>query len=277
MKLMSNQSVFALPEGARLAPDDFHRAARLLLQKTGIVLPPHKKEMAELRLSAQATRVGMDAIGQFLDMLEQDANSPHWADFISTFTINHTAFFRELHHFEVLAQFARTRPKPLHVWSCACSTGEEAYSIAMTLRETTREAGVSILATDIDSQAVHQAEQGIYRHDRLASVPPAYLQKYFQRGIGPREGLTRVKPVLCEMIDFQVLNLLSPSWPKTRFDAIFCRNAMIYFDKSTQARLLERFARALKPGGLLFVGHSENFTHLATAFRLKGKTVYVVI
>lgn len=279
IKLMSDLSVFTMPAGARLAPDDFQRAAQLLLRRTGIVLPLHKKEMAERRLSIQADHAGLDEVRALLGMLECDAQSPQWVAFINAFTINHTAFFREAHHFEVLAQFARSRRQSLKVWTCACSTGEEAYSIAMTLREcgSALGSGVCVQATDIDTNAVRQAEQGIYRLDRLTPVPSAYVHKYFQRGVGSREGFARTKPALRELIEFNTLNLLSPSWPQTRFDAIFCRNTMIYFDKSTQARLLERFARVLKPGGLLFVGHSENMTHLTTMFRLQGKTVYALI
>lgn len=279
MTLMPNPSVFSMPAGARLAPDDFQRAAQLLTRRTGIVMPLHKKEMAERRLSAQAARVGAAEVGALLDLLEQDAHAPQWAEFINAFTINHTAFFREPHHFEVLAQFARARPKPLHVWTCACSTGEEAYSIAMTLHAcgSVHGSDVCVLATDIDTEAVQHAEQGIYRCDRLASVPPAYMHTYFQRGVGRYDGLARTRPSLRSMIDFQVLNLLSPAWPSMRFDAVFCRNTMIYFDKGTQARLLERFSRVLKPDGLLFVGHSENVTHLTRAFRLQGKTVYVAV
>src|SRR5690606_2342353 len=145
---------------------------------------------------------------------------------------------------------------PFSVWCCACSTGEEPYSIAMTLRESCAapDAGVSILATDIDTRAVASAREGMYTQERAQPVPEAYLHKYFQRGTGRRAGMVRAKSMLRDMIDFEVMNLLSPEWPTDqKFDAIFCRNTMIYFDKATQAGLLKRFAGVLKPGGLLFV------------------------
>ena len=276
----SSRSVFALPELLPSNTEDFTRAARLLQARAGIVLGPHKRESASRTLSLRARSVGCASIAAYLDQLEQSSASPEWEGFINAFTINHTAFFREQHHFPILADFARQRRKPFHVWCCAASTGEEPYSIAMTLRE----AGVAnaggqppVLATDIDTRALERAEQGVYSLERVQPVPEAYLKKYFQRGTGGKVGMVRVKPALRSLVDFQVLNLLSPQWPsERRFDVIFCRNTMIYFDKQTQTRILERFALLMKPGGLLFAGHSENFTYLSNAFRLQGQTVYVV-
>lgn len=247
--------------------------------RTGIVLGAHKQEMAERTLGMRAKSLGMVNINEYLDTLEHNSASPHWEAFVNAFTINHTAFFREQHHFEALAKFAKTRKKPFSVWCCASSTGEEPYSIAMTLREScpAPDSGVSILATDIDTHAVERAREGIYSLERSKPIPEEYLSKYFQRGTGRRVGMVRAKAVLRDMIEFDTLNLLSPSWPTTgKFDVIFCRNTMIYFDKTTQTRILERFASMLKPGGLLFAGHSENFTYLTKAFRLQGQTVYVV-
>lgn len=266
----------ALPE---VGHNDFERAARLLHNKAGIVLGSHKREMAERTLGLRARSMGLGSVRDYLDHLERNAESPDWEAFINAFTINHTAFFREQHHFDILAKFVRTRKKPLAVWCCASSTGEEPYSIAMTLREALSDAdnGVSILATDIDTQAVERASQGVYSLERVKPVPEALLRKYFMRGTGAKAGMVRVKPVLRNMIEFNTLNLLAPGWPAggQKYDVIFCRNTMIYFDKPTQTRILERFAAALKPGGLLFAGHSENFTYLTKAFRLQGQTVYV--
>ena len=272
-------SIFSMPALPEVGQNDFERAARLLHTRAGIVLGAHKREMAERTLGLRARHMGVGTVRDYLDQLERNSESPHWEAFINAFTINHTAFFREQHHFDVLAKFVRTRKKPLNVWCCASSTGEEPYSIAITLREALADAdnGVSILATDIDTQAVDRAGQGVYSLDRVKPVPEALLRKYFMRGTGARAGMVRVKPVLRNMIEFDVLNLLSPGWPTggQKYDVIFCRNTMIYFDKATQTRILERFAAALKPGGLLFAGHSENFTYLTKAFRLQGQTVYV--
>lgn len=272
------QSIFTMPALPEVGHNDFERAARILRKHAGIVLGDHKREMAERTLAMRARGMNLDQVHQYLDHLEQNPHSDQWATFINAFTINHTAFFREHHHFAILAKFARARKKPFSVWCCASSTGEEPYSIAMTLREScvAPDAGVSLLATDIDTRAVAAAREGMYSLERAKPVPEEYLRKYFQRGTGRRAGMVRVKPMLRDMIDFEVMNLLSPDWPAgQKFDAIFCRNTMIYFDKATQTKLLERFASLMKPGGLLFVGHSENFTYLTKAFRLQGQTVYV--
>lgn len=272
-------SIFAAPALPEVGQNDFERAARLLHKRAGILLGAHKREMAERTLGMRARHLGMATVHDYLDHLERDANSPHWETFINAFTINHTAFFREQHHFEILAQFLKTRKKPVAVWCCASSTGEEPYSIAITVRENVAapDSGVYLLATDIDTQAVHRAEEGVYTVDRVKPVSEPLLRKYFMRGTGKRSGMVRVKPVLRDMIEFNTLNLLSPDWPTGhKFDVIFCRNTMIYFDKATQTRLLDRFAKMLKPGGLLFAGHSENFTYLTKAFKLQGQTVYVV-
>lgn len=266
----------ALPE---VGQNDFDRAAKLLHARAGIVLGSHKREMAERTLGLRARHMSLSSVRDYLDHLERNPESPHWQAFINAFTINHTAFFREQHHFEILSKFIRTRQKPLSIWCCASSTGEEPYSIAITLREslTDPDNGVSILATDIDTQAVDRARQGVYALERVKPVPEALLRKYFMRGTGPKAGMVRVKPVLRNMIEFDVVNLLDPGWPAggQRFDVIFCRNTMIYFDKPTQTRILDRFAAAMKPDGLLFAGHSENFTYLTKAFKLQGQTVYV--
>jgi chemotaxis protein methyltransferase CheR len=272
------QSIFTMPTLPEVGHNDFERAARILRTRAGIVLGGHKQEMAERTLAMRAKSLGMANVKEYLDHLEQDSKSPQWEAFVNAFTINHTAFFREQHHFAILAKFAKTRKRPFSLWCCASSTGEEPYSIAMTLREAcpAPDSGISILATDIDTHAVQKASEGMYSMERASPIPEDYLRKYFQRGTGRRNGMVRVKPILRDMIQFDTVNLLSPNWPITdKLDVIFCRNTMIYFDKATQTRILERFAAILKPGGLLFAGHSENFTYLTKSLRLQGQTVYV--
>lgn len=277
MQQLSAQSIFSTPVLAEVGQHDFERSARILRARAGIVIGSHKQEMAARTLGLRTKSMGLNNIREYLDHLEQNPHSAEWEAFVNAFTINHTAFFREQHHFDVLAKFSKSRKKPFSVWCAAASTGEEPYSIAMTLRESCLQpdVGVSILATDIDTRAIERAQEGVYSLDRVQPVPEAYLKKYFQRGTGRRSGMVRVKSSLREMIEFDTFNLLSNSWPTDRkFDAIFCRNTMIYFDKPTQTGILERFAAILKPGGLLFAGHSENFTYLTKAFRLQGQTVY---
>lgn len=271
-------SIFALPAQAKLSPGDFEYAAKLLRGRAGIVLGAHKQEMAGRTLALRAHAIGHKSVHEYLDELARNPTSPEWEMFINSFTINHTAFFREHHHFEILARFVRTRRKPISIWCSAASTGEEPYTIAMTLRESCPQpdVGVSIWATDIDTNAIQRAREGVYPQERVKPVPEDYLHKYFQRGTGRRAGLVRVKDSLRSLVEFGVFNLLQNDWPAPgSFDAIFCRNTMIYFDKATQTKILERFAPTLKTGGLLFAGHSENFTYLTDAFRLQGQTVYV--
>jgi len=266
-----------------IAERDFLRCARLLRERTGIVIGAHRRGVVSRIVAVHMQQLGLSSPGVYLDALEQQPDSPTWQTFVNAFTVNHTAFFRERHHFDVLAQFVRNRPKPVLIWCCAASTGEEPYTIAMTLAEAGhgKETGASVWATDIDTAALENAKEGVYTRERVASVGDVYLKKYFQRGVGNHVGMVRVRPELAAMVQFEPLNLLQPIWPLKRqsehkFDAIFCRNTMIYFDKATQAHLLERFAAVLKPDGLLFVGHSENFTYISKAFRLRGQTVYVL-
>lgn len=270
--------VFATTAVPEIQQNDFDRMARILHGRVGIVLGMHKREMAARTLAGRVRELGLSSVAEYLNRLEQHSEWPEWQCFINIFTINHTAFFRERHHFSILAELVRRPTAPLAIWCCAASTGEEAYSIAMTLRSsvTQSDTPMSVWATDVDTNALEQARRGVYAIDRVAPVSEEYLKQYFYRGKGAEAGKVRVKPIIRKMIHFEPVNLLSPNWPaETKFDAIFCRNTMIYFDKPTQTRILERFAALLKPGGLLFAGHSESFTYLTKAFHLRGQTVYV--
>jgi len=271
-----------------MQPEDFACTAKLLKERTGIVLGSHKADMVAHILSTQARQHGCASVAAWLNQLRQTPLLPHtpqpanWQAFINAFTVNHTAFFRERHHFDILADFVRTRTKPIHVWCAAASSGEEPYSIAITLLDACRgnSAQVSVLASDIDSQAIEQARRGVYSEERVRSLPAATLKNWFLHGTHSNGGLVSVKPKLKACVQFQVLNLTESPWAMEqqgqKFDAIFCRNTMIYFERHTQIRLLERFAPLLKKGGLLFVGHSENFTGITRVFELQGQTVYRV-
>ncbi len=256
---------------------DFDRVRRLIYQRAGISLGAHKREMVYSRLARRLRSLAQHSFSAYLDALERHEGSDEWEEFVNALTTNLTAFFRESHHFPILAEFAASRPGPLAVWCCAASTGEEPYSIAMTLHEAlgSRAAGARIVATDIDTNVLERAQRGIYAADRIDKMDPQRLRRFFLRGKGANSGMVRVRPELAEMIDFHALNLLAPRWEiGGPFDVIFCRNVMIYFDKATQANILKRFVPLLKPGGLLFAGHSENFTYISQSFRLKGQTVY---
>ncbi|WP_322998408.1 CheR family methyltransferase [Castellaniella sp.] len=272
-------SYFSQPALPKADAQDLGRTADLLHRRAGIVLGDHKKDMAARTLGLRAHHSGLNSVRDYLNYLEHNPQADEWDRFISAFTINHTAFFREQHHFQILADFVRTRQKPISVWCCASSSGEEPYTLAMTLHDACgqSDAGLSVLATDIDRQVLAQARKGVYTLDRIKPIPPEFLRRYFLRGTGRQSGMAMVKPVIRNMVTFDELNLVAPGWPiNQKFDAIFCRNTMIYFDKPTQTRILERFVPLLKPGGLMFAGHSENFTYLTKSLRLQGQTVYAL-
>ena len=260
-----------------LSDTHFRRISELIYQRAGIVLADHKREMVYNRLVRRLRILGLNDFTSYMALLENDSNSPEWQAFINALTTNLTAFFREAHHFPILAEHARSRPNNYSVWSTAASTGEEPYSIAMTLSEALgpRMASCRIQASDIDTQVLEKATAGVYRLEELRTLSPQQLQKFFLKGTGPHSGLVRVRPELAQMVAFQQLNLLANQWQLNGpFDAIFCRNVMIYFDKETQEKILRRFVPLLKPGGLMFAGHSENFSQISREFYLRGQTVY---
>ncbi|MBU9855866.1 protein-glutamate O-methyltransferase CheR [Rahnella bonaserana] len=260
-----------------LSDTHFRRISELIYQRAGIVLADHKREMVYNRLVRRLRILGLNDFASYMALLENDSNSPEWQAFINALTTNLTAFFREAHHFPILAEHARSRPNNYSVWSTAASTGEEPYSIAMTLSEALgpRMTSCRIQASDIDTQVLEKATAGVYRLEELRTLSPQQLQKFFLKGTGPHSGLVRVRPELAQMVAFQQLNLLANQWQLNGpFDAIFCRNVMIYFDKETQEKILRRFVPLLKPGGLMFAGHSENFSQISREFYLRGQTVY---
>nr|WP_024968356.1 protein-glutamate O-methyltransferase CheR [Pantoea sp. IMH] len=260
-----------------LSDTHFRRISQLIYQRAGIVLADHKREMVYNRLVRRLRMLGIDDFGRYLALLESDSNSPEWQAFINSLTTNLTAFFREAHHFPILAEHAKRRSGNFNVWCAAASTGEEPYSIALTLAETlgSGPGKFQVHATDIDTQVLEKALAGVYRQEELRTLSPQQLQKFFFRGTGPHAGMVRVRPDLANMVSYAQLNLLANEWSVPGpFDAIFCRNVMIYFDKETQEKILRRFVPMLKPGGILFAGHSENFSQISKEFYLRGQTVY---
>ncbi|QEA40262.1 chemotaxis protein CheR [Pistricoccus aurantiacus] len=261
-----------------LMPADFERIRRLIYARAGIVLTEHKKEMVYSRLARRLQHHGMADFKEYIDQLERYPGSSEWDAFTNALTTNLTAFFREAHHFPLLAAHIAERRAPIRIWCAAASTGEEPYSIAMTAIETLGSAAanqVQVIGTDIDTDALEIARSGIYSVDQVLKLGPERVRRFFQRGKGSRGGLARVHPTVSRLVEFKSLNLCAPRWPLDGpFDVIFCRNVMIYFDRKTQAEILQRFAPMLKPDGLLIAGHSENFTQMDSRFRLLGKTVY---
>ena len=254
---------------------DFSRVKSLIYQRAGISLHDGKHAMVYSRLSRRLRDTGHSSFHDYLGWLES-SDGPEWQEFVNALTTNLTAFFREQHHFEILATLLRSRPAgPWNVWCSAASTGEEPYSIVMTALESLgAQASFKLAASDIDSRVLATAARGVYRLDSLKGLSQERLQR-FLRGKGANAGLARVRPELRRAIEFLSVNLIRDDWPfREPFDAVFCRNVMIYFDAPTQRRVLERIHRVLKPGGMLFVGHAENFGDSRDLFTLRGKTVY---
>lgn len=268
------------PDSAKVfsfTPRDFSRIRSLIYRQAGIALTDSKQEMVYSRLARRLRAKGLNSFEEYLDELENGRDSDEWEAFTNALTTNLTSFFREAHHFPILAEHMLGMKAPLSIWCSASSTGEEPYSIAMTVCEAfgTLTPPVSIVATDIDTNVLETAANGVYPIDRIEKMAQERVKRFFQRGKGERAGLVRVRPELRQLITFKPLNLLASSWPVSGpFDVIFCRNVMIYFDKPTQSRILERFVPLMKPEGLLFAGHSENFMYASDAFKLRGKTVY---
>ncbi len=256
---------------------DFARVQALIYQRAGISLHDGKHAMVYSRLSRRLRDTGHQSFRDYLGWLESH-DGPEWQEFVNALTTNLTSFFREQHHFEILSGHLQSRPAttPWRVWCNAASTGEEPYSIIMTALDALGpQANFKLWASDIDSKVLATAARGVYRQDSIKGVDTARLQRFFLRGKGNNEGFLRVKPELQRLVEFLSVNLIREDWPfREPFDIVFCRNVMIYFDAPTQRSVLERIHRVMKPGGLLFVGHSENFNESRDLFVLRGKTVY---
>lgn len=257
---------------------DFERVRKLIYDHAGISLNPSKQDMVYSRLARRLRATGISNFGDYLALLEH-SDAAEWEAFVNSLTTNLTSFFREQHHFPLLAEHALKHKRGSHIelWCSAASTGEEPYSMAMTLVDAfgTFTPPVNILASDVDTNVLAKAEAGVYPLERVEKLSPDMVKRFFLRGTGAQAGLVRVRPELRALITFRQVNLLSSDWPvRGPLDAIFCRNVMIYFDKATQLKILERFVPLLQPDGLLFAGHSESFHNAGHLFSLRGKTVY---
>lgn len=263
-----------------MSDNDFQFIVRLIAERSGIALSEVKRNLVYSRLARRLRALKLDSFSAYCSVLEHDDGS-ELEHFVNALTTNLTSFFREPKHFEYLARTLlpalRREPveQPLRIWSAGCSTGEEPYSLAMTLdEERPGKRDARILATDLDSSVIARARTGIYDAARVQNIPEATLKQWFQRGTGENSGSVRVRPAIRDRVTFRQLNLMEP-WPMRKpFDIIFCRNVVIYFDRETQRRLFDRFAEQLRPGGHLFVGHSETLHKVSDRFRLLGNTIY---
>ncbi len=268
---------------AEFTDADFSCIRELAYHHTGISLSDHKRCLVYSRLRKRLQALGIRQFREYCDLLKCE-NNDEVEQFINAITTNLTYFFREEHHFDYIRAYLVTEllkpggmQQPIRILSAGCSTGEEPYSIAITLLEIIENIAkhdIQILATDLDSNALATASAGIYSLKSVDGIDEQCLHRWFLRGKGAQQGNVRVAPALREMVTFKRLNLLK-DWPiNGQFDIVFCRNVVIYFDKPTQQALFERLARHMRPGSLLFVGHSENLNHLAAEFRLIGNSIY---
>ncbi|MDT3669313.1 MAG: CheR family methyltransferase [Aromatoleum sp.] len=254
---------------------DFERIRKLIHAHAGIVLSPAKQDMVYSRLARRLRACGDRTFAEYLHRLDRDRGE--WETFVNSLTTNLTSFFREAHHFDILADRLRriAEKRTIRIWCNAASTGEEPYSLAITACEAfdSLTPPVQILASDIDTNVLAHAEHGHYREERLERMSPERVRRYFVPGA--ERGELRVRPELQRLLSFRRINLLDPVWSvQGGLDAIFCRNVMIYFDKPTQYAILKRFVPLLRKDGALFAGHSESFLHAADLLRSVGRTVY---
>lgn len=254
---------------------DFDRIRKLIRELAGIHLNDNKQDMVYSRIARRIRSARMRTFQEYLDSLE--GNPAEWEQFVNSLTTNLTSFFREGYHFQILADYLRNeKGRRVRIWCAAASTGEEPYSIAMTAMQAYGNASppVEIVATDIDTRALGEAEKGVYALERIKRLTPDKLA-FFHKGVGVNSGKVRVTSEVKKLVTFRKLNLLDDNWDvQGPLDVIFCRNLLIYFDRPTQRKLIERFSPLLSDDGLLFIGHSETLAQDKDLFRLRGQTVY---
>lgn len=279
-----NEALIAPLRSFDFSDADFQRLQKMIFDLAGITLNDNKKPMAYGRLTKRLRQLGHETFKQYLDYVET-SGAEETERFINAMTTNLTYFFREAHHFSILADhlLALSPREPLTLWSSACSTGEEPYSMAMAVIEAfgTDKPPIKIIASDLDSDVLETAANGVYPLEKVQSLSPARLKTFFLRGAGAQAGFARIRPQVRQLVEFRQINLNDATWgieDAAPLAAIFCRNVMIYFSKETQTRILDRFAPLLRRDGLLFAGHSENFFYNARdRFRIRGKTVYELV
>lgn len=260
---------------------DFRLACDLIYRRVGIALTDSKRDMVYSRLTRRLRTLGLSSFGEYLrDLQSRRDDDEEWQQFTNALTTNLTSFFREAHHFELLAeQLAGLKAQggTVELWCCAASTGEEPYSILITACEVwgTLQPPVRLWATDVDTQVLATAERGVYPLERIAGLSDARRKRFFQRGTGANEGYARVHPALRALVRFEPLNLLDARYPNSpEFAAVFCRNVMIYFDKPTQRGILAKLVQKMGADSLLYTGHSENYLHANDIIQACGRSLY---
>ncbi len=261
----------------------FDRISALMYEISGVNLTDGKRELVRARIGKRLKATGWDTYGEYVDFVESQEGREELARMVDALTTNKTSFFRELPHFEylrdtVLPHFANPR-KPLRIWSAGCSSGEEPYSVAILLRQVFQDLprrDVRILATDLSQEMLARARKGVFDEQQTEGLPAKLRARFFQPVHGSASGTVRyrVQEEVRDMVKLAPLNLVGP-WPmKGPFDVILCRNVMIYFDRATRERLVQRFTQLLPPGGHLMVGHSESLNGLAHDLQYVQPAVY---
>jgi chemotaxis protein methyltransferase CheR len=264
---------------------EYEKISRLVYEQCGINLHEGKKELVKARLGKRLREGNFKSFGDYYHYVLTDDGTDELVSMIDALSTNLTFFFREESHFKKLSSIVSLMEKSSHkertsrklwVWSAGCSTGEEPYSLAMTIFECLSDLSweIKIMATDISTRVLRTAHKGIFAKERLKNVPSAIIKKYFQMGFGACEGQFRIKKHLRDIVQFSRVNLMDNPPHNFRFDIIFCRNVMIYFDKATQETLVSRFHQCLNRGGYLFIGHSESLTGLSHALEYIEPGVY---
>lgn len=274
---------------AVIEDNEFNYLKGIIYERTGIALAPHKKIMLQSRLNSRLRVLGMSTYKDYVQKLKSEKVffNTEIDEIINKVTTNKTDFFRENHHFEFLKNTVfpvleerskKTYKKNIRIWSSACSTGEEPYSIAMTVLDyfSTRPGwDIKIVASDIDTNVLKTAEKGIYKDDRLAPVEKSTVMKYFTSSKENDGTYYTVRQPLRDLIQFKKINLLETGYPFTeKFDVIFCRNVIIYFDKETQKKIFAGFERVIHEDGFLIIGHSETLFGISENFKFLGHTIY---
>jgi chemotaxis protein methyltransferase CheR len=270
--------------GVQVTDAQYQKLAKLVYRLCGINLGDSKKELLKARLAKRLRATGCPDVRTYISQLEEDSSGTELVCFLDVITTNKTDFFREPQHFEFMAK--EILPKldklcgpneALRLWSAASSTGEEIYTIAIVLQENKQHwsrRGAQLFASDLSTQVLEHGRRAVYTMERAACIPRAALTRYFQRGQNRWQGHVRVRPELRNMVEWRRVNLMDPFNFKQRFHVIFCRNVMIYFDKPTQERLVQKFHDCLVPGGYLFVGHSESLTGITHRLGFVRPAVY---
>ncbi len=268
----------------QLSEEEFSRFCRLIYRQAGIHLSPQKKNLVQARLVRLLRAKGLGSYQEYYRLVVRDKSGRELVELLDAITTNQTAFWREPAHFlllsqEILPVWRRQRRGGLNwrFWSAGCSSGEEPYTLAMVLRETLPEKelkNVKIYASDLNTQVLAQARRGIYPEDRIAPLPVEWQTRFFQKGRGRWAGHVRVRREVRELVHFFHFNLMHDFDFHEELDLIFCRNVMIYFDKQTQGKVVDKFFCSLRPGGYLFLGHSESLCNLPHRFTYVKPAVY---